>query len=373
MHNHNKYRNGAFLIVLSAVFSYIYTSLFSSRLPPLFTYAHVANTPTTPPTMDPKSHTHSFIIPPKSLPHTTSLILLHGTSTNGESFGSALLEPFLSPSSEGNVTLADLLPHAKFVFPSGRERRTTVLGGNISNAWFDIWDFADRTKGEEAQKEGLRESIEYLGWVIKEEVERLPAEGKVVIGGFSQGSAMSVFLLLSGELERLGVRDRVVGLVGWSGWLPFRRQIEEVAGMGEGWRDGRRRVGRFVRRLVGLGEGGRGKDGEGDGEEYIVGDENEEDRQKDEGRQTDGNSQEEDGGQQREGVENISEDGGLKVWLGHGIKDEKVLLEWGTQMRDVLTTVGYDVSWNEYEGLGHWYLPGELEDMVRFIEEMLRE
>jgi hypothetical protein len=146
MHNYNKYKNGAFLIVLSAVFSYIYTSLLSSLLPPHFTYAHVANAHTVPPTMDPKSHLKPFIVPPKSLPHTTSLILLHGTSTSGESFGSVLLEGFLSPSSGANVTLADLLPHAKFVFPSGRQRRTTVLGGNISNAWFDIWDFADRTK-----------------------------------------------------------------------------------------------------------------------------------------------------------------------------------------------------------------------------------
>ncbi|PQE06045.1 acyl- thioesterase protein [Rutstroemia sp. NJR-2017a BBW] len=358
-------RNGAFLIVLSVVFSYIYTSVFSSRLPPLFTYAHVANTHTVPPTMDPKSHPQSFIIPPKSLPHTTTLILLHGTSTDGESFGGECNASGSAPACEIRVSFGK----GEEDDGSGRKYLACL--------------------GEEAQKEGLRESIEYLGWVIKEEVERLPAGGKVVIGGFSQGSAMSVFLLLSGELERLGVGDRVVGLVGWSGWLPFRRQIEEVAGTGEGWRDGRKRVEGYVRRLVGLGEGGWGEDGDGGGEAdregYIVSGEKEEDRQIEdsrqmkesrqttESRQAKESSQEEEDGPKHGSDENIGEEGALKVWLGHGIEDEKVLLEWGTQMRDVLMTVGYDVSWNEYEGLGHWYLPGELEDMVRFIEELLRE
>jgi hypothetical protein len=144
MHNYSKIKGGAFLIFLLSVFSYIYTSFFSSTLPSFFE-EHPRNLS---PTMDPAnlSHPQPFIIPPKSATHTTSLILLHGTSTNGESFGSPLLEPFLSPSSGTNVSLADLLPHAKFVFPSGKQRRTTVLGGQISNAWFDIWDFTDRTK-----------------------------------------------------------------------------------------------------------------------------------------------------------------------------------------------------------------------------------
>jgi lysophospholipase-2 len=161
--------------------------------------------------------------------------------------------------------------------------------------------------------------VEYLGLVIKEEVERLPAEGKVVVGGFSMGCAMSVFLLMSGELERLGVEDRVAGLVGWSGWVQFRRQIEEAVGKGD--------VRGFVRRLVGLREWDEGWDGDGRG---------------------------------------------FKVWLGHGKEDEKVLLEWGTQMRDLLTMMGYEVSWNEYAGLGHWYLPGELEDIVRFVEQAVQ-
>ncbi|KAM3068395.1 hypothetical protein ACMFMG_009531 [Clarireedia jacksonii] len=289
------------------------------------------------------SHPEPFTVPPKYTPHTTSLILLHGTSTNGEVFGSALLEPFLSPSSGKSVTLGDLIPHAKFVFPSGRERRTTVLGGRMSNAWFDVWDFSDRTKGEDTQREGLRESIEYLGLVVKEEIERLPEDGKVIIGGFSMGSAMSMFLLLSGELERLGVGDQVVGLVGLSGWLPFRRQIEETAQKGEAWWEQRRNVRDFIRTLVEL----REWDGERQGQRVS--------------------------GEMEEDGKKIDEKKGLKVWLGHGIEDEKVLLEWGTQMRDVLKMVGYEVSWNEYEGLRHWHLPGELEELVGFVEDVVQK
>lgn len=178
----------------------------------------------------------------------------------------------------------------------------------------------------------MRESIEYICLVIKEEIAKLPEDGKVIIGGFSMGSAMSVFLLLSGELERLGLEGGIVGLVGLSGWLPFRRQIEENARRG-----GRESVRDFIRGLVGL------REWNGEGEEV----DDEKEQKNDEKR-------------------------GLKVWLGHGTEDEKVLLEWGTQMRGVLETVGYDVCWNEYEALRHWYTPGELEDMVNFVEEVVQ-
>lgn len=151
MHYYSEFRNLIIVACSLSVLAYVQFSLLSATLQSFFTYSHIGKPLTTiHPTMElqsqPSSHPQPFIIPPKSKTHTTSLILLHGTSTHGESFCSTLLAPFVSPSSGKNVTLGDLLPQTKFVFPSGRERRTTVLGGQLSNAWFDVWDFTDRTK-----------------------------------------------------------------------------------------------------------------------------------------------------------------------------------------------------------------------------------
>ncbi|KAK6603607.1 phospholipase carboxylesterase [Botrytis cinerea] len=147
-----------------------------------------------------------------------------------------------------------LLPYTKLIFPSGTLRKTTVFGGNLTNAWFDIADFSDRTIGEEEQKEGLRESVEYLGELIENVVdnESHDEDGKVFVGGLSQGCAMSVILLLSGELDRLEVLHKIGGFVGFSGWLPFAKQIAEVAAAGKDWRQKRILVRNWLRCELGL-------------------------------------------------------------------------------------------------------------------------
>lgn len=75
---------------------------------------------------------------------------------------------------------------------------------------------------------GLRESITYLKALVEQELTILrgagSADGKVTLLGFSQGCALAVLAVLSGELERLGPEGQdVVQVVGLSGWLPFRR------------------------------------------------------------------------------------------------------------------------------------------------------
>ena len=149
-------------------------------------------------------------------------------------------------------------------------------------------------------------------------------EGNVVVGGFSQGAAMSAFLLLSGRLEEVGV-----GVGGWvllSGWLPFRRQIQDVV-LREGLENEKVRgeVCVFVRGLIGL-EGVGGEEGGVGGRELV----------------------------------------GEKVWIANGKRDEKVLLRWGEDVRDVLKGVGSEVSM-EVHDVGHWWCEEMMEGMVSWI------
>ena len=264
-------------------------------------------------------HPEPFIVLPTTT-HTHTVVLLHGLSTNGVSFGTDFMENALN--AKGS-TLPRAFPYVKFIFPSGAPRRCTAFGGKMMHVWFDITTIADRTIGEDKQIEGLAESTAYLSRLIREETTILELVGRsredLVLGGFSQGCAMSMWVLLNMGLE-LG------GYVGMSGWLPFRRQIDSVMKVGTDQK---------ARSLAAL--------------DYM-----------------------------RDTVpvpclSHCPTSERLKglathVFLGHGSKDEKVRTAWGEDMRDTLEILGLDIVWKEYEALEHWYkVPDEVEDISDFL------
>ncbi|GKT65945.1 acyl-protein thioesterase [Colletotrichum tofieldiae] len=55
------------------------------------------------------------------------------------------------------------------------------------------------------------------------------------------------------------------------------------------------------------------------------------------------------------------------VFLGHGSKDDKVLLLHGQQACRVLRLMGGNVELREYCKLGHWYSEEMLQDMLEFL------
>ena len=57
------------------------------------------------------------------------------------------------------------------------------------------------------------------------------------------------------------------------------------------------------------------------------------------------------------------------LFLGHGIKDEKVPVKLGRDAASCLSVMTMDVSWKEYEGLEHWYSARMLQDLVDFVRE----
>ena len=264
-------------------------------------------------------HPEPFMVLPTKT-HTHTVVLLHGLSTNGISFGTDLMENALD--AEGS-TLPQAFPHVRFVFPSGAPRRCTAFGGKAMHVWFDITTIADRTTGEDKQIEGLAESTTYLSRLIREEIAILELVGggreDLVLGGFSQGCAMSMWVLLNMGLK-LG------GYVGMSGWLPFRRQIDSAMKVGADQKARRLAALDCMRDTVPV--------------PYLS---------------------------QCPTSERLK---GLAthVFLGHGSKDVKVRTAWGEDMRDALRKLGVDVVWKEYEALEHWYkVPDEVEDISGFL------
>ncbi|HZF81304.1 MAG TPA: carboxylesterase [Rubrivivax sp.] len=129
-----------------------------------------------------------------------AVIVLHGLGADGTDFLSFADEMRLS--SIGPV---------RWVFPRAPERAVTINNGHRMRAWYDILG-ADLVRRED--EAGLRESIALVHALLDREVARgVPAQ-RIVLGGFSQGSAITL-----GAGLRYG--RQLAGLVGLSGYLPL--------------------------------------------------------------------------------------------------------------------------------------------------------
>lgn len=144
-----------------------------------------------------KPYPNPLTIPPlNNSRHTHTIILLRGRGSNSERFGHP-------PRNNSPRTV-------KFVFPTARKRRSTVLKRIPIHQWFDNYSLEDPNTRTELQVEGLEETGFFFHGLVDEEARLLRegnengasavggGYGRVVIGGLSQGCAASVFCLLGG-------------------------------------------------------------------------------------------------------------------------------------------------------------------------------
>jgi phospholipase/carboxylesterase len=104
----------------------------------------------------------------------------------------------------------------RFVFPNAPLRPVTINGGMTMRAWYDIVGF-DRRAVEDAA--GFRATDEEVRGLIGQEVERGILPGRVVLAGFSQGGAVSLY-------TGLRYPQRLAGLMALSCYLPLRDRLD---------------------------------------------------------------------------------------------------------------------------------------------------
>ncbi|OTA68433.1 acyl-protein thioesterase [Hypoxylon sp. EC38] len=275
-----------------------------------------------------------FVVEPTST-HSHSIIFLHGLSSNGEKFGTEFLET--GKTSTGKK-LPQLLPGTRWIFPTAKRGRSTAFRRSVLTQWFDVARLPDPEYRRETQLRGLSESTSAIREILSQEMSKVPPEN-IIIGGLSQGCAMSLAILL-------GLEHRLGGYIGMSGYLPFRSEIEDAVKETEGTEevdeddpfatggddDGSDtepespevRALSFVRDLVGL--------------EPLS-------------------------NPTRETTASLT-----PVFLGHGEVDDKRPVKQGEAAAKTLQTAGYEVQWKAYPDLGHWYkIPDEIDDIVEFI------
>ena len=131
---------------------------------------------------------------------TASIIILHGLGADGNDFVPVAQEFDL-----------DAVGPVRYVFPHGPTRPVTINGGYVMRAWYDVLGTDLVRREDEA---GLRQSLALVEALIERERARGIEASRIVLGGFSQGCAMT---LMTG----LRYRERLAGLLGMSGYLPL--------------------------------------------------------------------------------------------------------------------------------------------------------
>ena len=129
-----------------------------------------------------------------------SVIILHGLGADGTDF---------LPMCD-QLDLTSIGP-VRYLLPRAPVRPVTINGGHRMRAWYDVLG-AQLDKRED--ETGLRATMRQVQQLIDREVARGVPARRIVLGGFSQGCAMT---LVAG----LRYPQRLAGLLGMSGYLPL--------------------------------------------------------------------------------------------------------------------------------------------------------
>ena len=115
----------------------------------------------------------------------------------------------------GHLAVTKNLDHVKFILPTADVRPVTMNNNFPCPAWFDITGLESRAN---ETCSGLDESCDRIIAICQDEIgnHRIPPTNRIVIGGFSQGGALSLFTSLSRAFQPAGV-------VCMSGYLPRQK------------------------------------------------------------------------------------------------------------------------------------------------------
>ncbi|KAF2099996.1 acyl-protein thioesterase 1 [Rhizodiscina lignyota] len=151
--------------------------------------------------------------PPSDPAKSAVFIFLHGLGDDGYGWAD-IADQFQA---------AHKLPHLKWIFPSAPENRDAM-----ERAWFTPTGLSpvanSRPELDDPEDEdGLMRSLRSIEAMIDDVVAKgTPAE-RVILGGFSQGCAMTLLVgLMSKWTEKLG------GLAGLSGFIPLAGKIKQL-------------------------------------------------------------------------------------------------------------------------------------------------
>jgi phospholipase/carboxylesterase len=133
-----------------------------------------------------------------------AVIWLHGLGADGHDF-EPIVPEIVRPGERA----------WRFVFPNAPVRPVTINGGMSMRAWYDLKGL-DRRAAEDVT--GFRDTDAHIRQLIAREGERGIATNRIVLAGFSQGGAASLY-----TLPRL--TEKLAGVMGLSCYLPLESSL----------------------------------------------------------------------------------------------------------------------------------------------------
>ncbi|KAK6086056.1 phospholipase/Carboxylesterase [Seiridium cupressi] len=224
-----------------------------------------------------------LLLPPASR-HTATVIFVHGLGDTGHGWADAVQ----------NWRRRSRLDEVKFILPHAPQIPITCNGGMRMPGWYDIIALGGSPDDLRRQQDeaGMLVSRAYLNGLIQAEIDNGIPEERIVLGGFSQGGAMSLFTGLT-------TKFKLAGIVGMSSYLPLDTKLPE-----------------FLKE-----------------------------------------------------AENASQK--TPILMCHGTVDMVVPTAIGKASYELLKKTGFEVTWKEYEGMGHSACLEELDEVEAFLGSRL--
>jgi predicted esterase len=142
--------------------------------------------------------------------HTATVIFMHGLGDSGYGWKPIADQLARDPSFQ----------HVKWVLPHAPSIPCTANGGFLMPGWFDIISFSF---GGPEDEPGALKSREDVNNFIEQEINQGIPANRIVLGGFSQGGAMSLVTGLTST-------HKLAGLTVLSGWFAIRGKVKELLG-----------------------------------------------------------------------------------------------------------------------------------------------
>ncbi|XP_051878794.1 acyl-protein thioesterase 1 [Pristis pectinata] len=136
---------------------------------------------------------------------TAAVIFLHGLGDTGHSWA------------DGLATIK--IPHVKYICPHAPIAPVTMNFNMNMSSWFDIFGLTVDSSEDEG---GIKKAAESVKAMIDLEVKNGIPSHRIILGGFSQGGALSLYTALTTH-QKLG------GVIALSCWLPLRNAFPEAA------------------------------------------------------------------------------------------------------------------------------------------------
>jgi len=143
-------------------------------------------------------------IVPAAKKATAAVIFLHGLGDTGHGWAEAFI--------------GIRLPHVKYICPHAPKMPVTLNMKMVMPSWFDIYSLSSEAQEDET---GIKRASENIKGLIDQEVKNGIPSHRIVLGGFSQGGALSLYTALT-------THHKLAGVVGLSCWLPLRNSFPQA-------------------------------------------------------------------------------------------------------------------------------------------------